>query len=238
LTHSSKVRSRSQSSRKVTDEKDRSNLIDTLTICTDEDQKGSSQFKLYGYTIITSPSLLLNSLFNKSKACGKSVVLHNIKPHTLGCYIHWLHTRRLFPCKGDNFKSYTELIDLFLLGEVVKDPIFCQKVVDAMLYVRYAVRQWPGYSVVNDVWERTPPESALRKVVKELWMSTNVHKATGYLKKAPEPGYPKDLILSLLEAVVGRRGDGKEETFLGKSRKEVDDACRGFVKHMSSSESQ
>jgi hypothetical protein len=65
--------------------------------------------------------------------------------------------------------------------------------------------------------------------MKELWASTLVDKAMGCLKSAPEPGYPKDLILSLLEVMAGRSVLVSEATFSGKCRKEVESACRELV---------
>jgi hypothetical protein len=53
-----------------------------------------------------------------------------------------------------------------------------------------------------------------------------------YLKTAPEPGYHKDLILSLLEELIRRGVFVKEATFSGRSRKEVEDTCRRFVQEM------
>jgi hypothetical protein len=73
-----------------------------------------------------------------------------------------------------------------------------------MIVLRYEGRKWPGYQITNDIRERTSPDSPLRKVMKELWMSTNVDKAVRYLKTAPEPGYHKDLILGLLEELISR----------------------------------
>lgn len=60
-------------------------------------------------------------------------------------------------------------------------------------------------------------------------MSTNVDKAMRCLKTAPEPGYHRDVILSLLEELISRGVFVKEATFSGKSRKEVEDTCRKFV---------
>jgi hypothetical protein len=68
--------------------------------------------------------------------------------------------------------------------------------------------------------------------MKELWMSTNVDKAMRYLKTAPEPGYHRDVILSLLEELISRGVFVKEATFSGRSRKEVEDVCRKFVEGM------
>jgi hypothetical protein len=140
-----------------------------------------------------------------------------------------LHTRQLVCRKKGNFTSFPELVDLYLLGETLKDQTFCVEVVYAIVDVRYEARKWPGCTVINDVWERTEPESPLRKVMKELWASTLVDKAMGFLKTAPEPGYPKDLILSLLEMMARRSVLVSESTFSGKSRKEVENACREFV---------
>jgi hypothetical protein len=101
-----------------------------------------------------------------------------------------------------------------------------------MIVLRYEGRRWPGYQVTNDIWERTSPDSPLRKVMQELWMSTDVDKAMRYLKTAPEPRYLKDLILSLLEELIRRGVFVKEATFSGRSRKEVEDTCRRFVQEM------
>jgi len=63
-------------------------------------------------------------------------------------------------------------------------------------------------------------------------MSTNVDMAMRCMKQGPEPGYHKDMILGLLEELVGRGLLVKEATFSGKSRKQVEDACRKFVEGM------
>lgn len=63
-------------------------------------------------------------------------------------------------------------------------------------------------------------------------MSTNVEKAMRCLKTGPEPGYHRDVILSLLEELISRGVFVKEATFSGRSRKEVDKACRKFVQGM------
>ena len=142
--------------------------------------------------------------------------MHEIQADTLRGYVHWLHTRELLSKKPEGFISYPELINFYLLGEVLKDPIFCEQAVDFMLLLRYDGRKWPGYKITNDVWERTSPDSPLREIMKELWMSTNVDKATRYFKAAPESGYHKEFILSLLEELVSRGLFVKEVTFSGR----------------------
>ena len=206
-------------------------LSDTFTICTDDPQR-PIEFSIYGYIITTSTSDVLKSLFNDPKARAKGIVLHHTKANTLRGYVHWLHTRQFLSKNPEGFKSYTELIDFYLLGEVLKDQTFCQQAVDAMIAIRYDGRKWPGYHVTNDIWERTSPDSPLRKVMKELWMSTNVDKAMRCLKTAPKPGYHRDVILSLLEELISRGVFVKEATFSGKSRKEVADTCRKFLQGM------
>lgn len=206
-------------------------LSETFTICTD-DPKHPIQFSIYGYLITLSTSPVLKSLFNDPKARAKGIILHDTKANTLRGYVHWLHTRQLLSKKPEGFKSYPELIDFYLLGETLKDQVFCQQAIDAMLIVRYDGRKWPGQQITNDIWERTSPDSPLRKVMKELWMSTNVDKAMRCLKTAPEPGYHRDVILSLLEELISRGVFVKEATFSGKSRKEVEEACRKFVQGM------
>jgi hypothetical protein len=218
--------------RKMTDWQHRARLTETLTICTDEHLDPSNQFLIYGYIITTSTSRLLKTLFEDPKARAKGIILHNTKTDILHSYVHWLHTRELVSRNKEGFSSYPELVDLYLLGETLEDRTFCQEVVDAIVDVRYEARKWPGCTVINDVWERTAPESPLRKVMKELWASTLVDKAMVFLKTAPEPGYPKDLILSLLETLAGRSVLVSEATFSGKCCKEVENACREFVRRM------
>lgn len=178
---------------------------------------------------MTSTSNLLKSLFNDEKVREQGIILHDTDTDILRGYVHWLHTRQLISRKGRSLKSYPELVNLYLVGETLKDSIFCQEVVDTMIILRYDFRKWPGHSILNNVWERSSPESPLRKVMKELWMSKSVYKAMELLKTAPEPGYPKDLILSLLDELVGRSIFVKEATFSGKCRKEVESICRGYV---------
>lgn len=200
----------------------------------DDDQNQSSQFPIYGYIIITSTSDLLKSLFNDKRAREKGIILHDTNTDVLRGYIHWLNTRQLISRKGKVFRSYPELVNLYIVGETLKDSTSCQEVVEVMIIVRYDFRKWPGHVILNDVWERTSPKSPLRKVMKELWISTSVYKAMGFLKTAPEPGYPKYLVLSLLDELVGRSILVKEATFSGKCRKEVESICRGFVASMES----
>jgi hypothetical protein len=174
-------------------------------------------------------SRLLKTLFEDPKARAKAIILHNTKTDILHGYVHWLHARQLVSRKSGYFSSYPELVDLYLLGETLEDRTFCEEVVYAIVDVRYEARKWPGCSVINSVWERTEPESPLRKIMKELWASTLVDKAMVFLKTAPEPGYLKDLVLSLLEVLTGRSVLVSEATFSGKCRKEVENACLGFV---------
>ncbi|GAB7335543.1 hypothetical protein MBLNU13_g07883t2 [Cladosporium sp. NU13] len=184
-------------------------LSDTFTICTDDPQR-PIEFRIYGYIITTSTSNVL----------------------TLQGYAHWLYTRPFLFRRPEGSKSYSELIDFYFLCEVLKDQTFCQQAVDAMIVIRYDGKKWPDYQVTNDIWKRTPPDSPLRKVMNELWMSTNVDKAMRCLKTAPEPGYHRDVILSLLEELITRGVSVKEATFSGRSRKEVEKLCRKFVQGM------
>lgn len=165
------------------------------------------------------------------------IVLHDVKPDILKRYVDWLHTRKLWAQKDDERMSYAQLIDFYFLGELVEDTVFCEVIVDALIDMRYEVedfdgrptRPLPGCALMNDVWQRTSPDSPLRKVMKELWMSALVNKAMKFLTNAPEPGYPKALILDLLAGMVERM-DCEGATFSGKSRKEVEETCRGFMK--------
>ena len=208
-----------------------------MTICTDDGSPQSSQFSIYGYIITTSTSHVLRSLFKDPAARAKGIILHETRADSLRGYVHWLYTRKLVSRKDHarpegSFESYPELIDYYLLGEVLKDTTFCQRAVDAMIVLRYEGRKWPGYQVTNNIWERTSPDSPLREVMKELWMSTNVDKAMRYLKTAPEPGYHRDLIVGLLEELIGRGIFVKEATFSGRTRKQVEEVCRKFVQSM------
>lgn len=164
------------------------------------------------------------------------IVLHDVKPDVLQRYVDWLHARKIWGQKDDETMSYAQLIDLYFLGELVEDLVFCGVVVDALIAMRYEVEEFdgrptrplPGCATMNGVWERTSADSPLRKVMKELWMSALVAKAMKFLTSAPEPGYPKDLIFDLLAGMVDRM-DCEGATFSGKSRKEVEETCRGLM---------
>lgn len=207
-----------------------------MTICIDEQSDHPTEFLIYGYIILTSTSHLLQKLFSNKAARKMGIVLHDVKPDILKRYVDWLHFRKLWAQKDDEKMSYAQLIDLYFLGELVEDPVFSEVVVDALIDMRFEVedfdgrptRPLPGCAFMNDVWERTSSDSPLRKVMRELWMSALVTKAMKFLTGAPEPGYPKDLILDLLAGMVDRM-DCEGATFSGKSRKEVEETCRGFM---------
>lgn len=118
-------------------------LSDTFTICTDDPQR-PIEFSIYGYIITSSTSDVLKSLFNDPKTRAKGIVLHHTKANTLRGYVHWLHTRQFLSKRPGGFKSYTELIDFYLLVEVLKDQVFCQQAVDVMIAIRYDGKKWPG----------------------------------------------------------------------------------------------
>lgn len=127
-------------------------------------------------------------------------------------------------------KHYRELCALYLLGDNLKDKIFCEKVIEALVVQKDGFVWPPLQPEVSYVWERTLPTSPLRSIIKEIWLTMSINLSIETLKENPEAPFPMDFVLDLFAMLVEKCQGATNSSFSGKRFDELRETCINFVR--------
>jgi hypothetical protein len=144
-------------------------------------------------------------------------VLHEFDTLTLEGYVHWMYTTTIQPKLG-KVGHWMEVLELYLLGDFLKDMAFCQRLTHIVASQRGGP---PGQPEVCFVWERTLPLCPLRRVIRELWLATPVDRTIAMLGKDPESPYPMDFVLDMFHELSKHVKNPKRSSYSGKTHEEV-----------------
>jgi hypothetical protein len=121
-----------------------------------------------------------------------------------------------------------QCVKLYLLGDYLSDVVFCELVVEKLVGRSQMLPcRLPGAAEVTLAWDNTPEKSPLRAVINELWLD---QKIATVIKCLQAKNSPPSFVLDLLEGLVSNNWFFCEQTFSGKSGKEVRQSCIGYVK--------
>jgi hypothetical protein len=181
----------------MTDQEVRFVFTETITI-----SAGIDGPRLTVHTdVIARPSspFLKAALSNDWKeAREKNIVLQEFDTSVLEGYVHWMYTGSMRPKLKAVGDTYMELFELYLLGDFLKDMVFCQKLIQHVILVR-CLGVVPLQPEVCFLWERTLPTCPLRRLVRELWLAKPVDDSIALLGKDPDSPYPMEFVLDMFQ---------------------------------------
>lgn len=159
------------------------------------------------------------------EARERRITLEDTAVATFEDYLHWLYTGQV---TLPEHNQHVRLVDLYLLGDYLHDSLFCVEVLNKMVEARYhGQRTFPTSAAVKCAWEATPASSPIRKVIRELWTSSNIDLAFKEFTKNSE--YPRDFVLDILSELVKSRPHLKSESISMKSQPVVEQLCSEHV---------
>lgn len=165
---------------------------------------------------------------NRKEAREKNIVLHNFDTPALEGYVHWMYTGYIRP-RLKAAGTYRELFEMYLLGDFLKDMVFCQSLVNLVIDTRCnGICDLPLQPEVCFVWERTLPVCPLRGVIGELWLATPVSLSIKMLRLDPNSPYPMDFVLDLFHELSEHPNKTGFSSYSGKSPNEVKATCQSF----------
>lgn len=167
-------------------------------------------------------------------------MLQEFDTSSLEGYVHWMYTGTIPPKLGSG-GCYMELFELYLLGDFLKDMVFCQRLIYIIASQRSGPPLQPG---VCFVWERTLPSCPLRRTIRELWLATPVDRSIAMLRKDPDSPYPMDLpypmdfVLDMFNELSKHVKQLKLSSYSGKTPEEVVATCKNFTEDDAPGEKQ
>ena len=211
----------------LTSEIPRFDLTDTMTI---SDGDHGKRFIVHTSLVTRSSSDFLKAALShdpRRVARARNIPVHGTDEPTLESYLHWLYTDCILEREQSN--HYPELLALYLLGDYLRDPLFCERVVEALIVKKDGFVWPPVQPDVSFVWERTLPTSPLRRVIKEIWLTMPISMAVQTFKDSPV-AYPMDFVLDLFSLLVKQCSGTTDASFSGKTFEDLKVTCVNFVR--------
>jgi hypothetical protein len=211
----------------MTDYWDRLNFTDTITISAGAD---GPRLTVHTDVVHRSSSPFLKAALSNGwkEAQEKNIVLHEFETSALEGYVHWMYTGVIQSEAGDT-GPYRELFELYLLGDFLKDMVFCQGLADLVIDTRCSgTCHLPLQGEVFFVWEHTLPVCPLRGVIRELWLATPVSLSIKMLRLDPNSPYPMDFVLDLFHELSKHPNKTRFSSYSGKSPNGVKATCQSF----------
>lgn len=128
--------------------------------------------------VITSTSHYFKTALKDSWNCPDgALTVEGIEPNLFGVYVHWLYSGDI----DDNYDSVSlwphqawptssELIELFIFGDMVLDRTFCNRLLDQLLRYYSLSRLKPNADDMNAVWTKAPRGSPLRTLLLDYFV--------------------------------------------------------------------
>lgn len=93
-------------------------------------------------------------------------------------YLQWLYTGQITVI-GNN--EHNAMAQYFILGDYLDDPKFRGVALDGIMSTFLETNLVPGSVTVKLAWSETPPNSLLRQLISELWLTTRFSYALAWL---------------------------------------------------------
>jgi hypothetical protein len=189
---------------------------------------GGPRLTVHADVIARSSSPFLNAALSNGwkEAQEKNIVLHEFEPSALEGYVHWLYTGTIQPKAGVT-GSYREMFELYLLGDFLKDMVFCQRLACYVSNIRCRGGP-PLASDVRFVWERTLLVCPLRRVIREVWLAVPVDWSIKMLGKDPDSPFPMEFVLDMFHELSKHVSNPKTSSYSGKTHEEIIATCKTF----------
>jgi hypothetical protein len=181
-------------------------MTKTFTACVGQTKK---EFTLYT-EIATRSSKFFQAALRRDwkgrdwkESRENRVTLAEVHPGVFEGYLQWLNTGTITSSFPIDKPSAFELVELYILGDFLDDAAFRNAVLDDL--TSSAFEMWPGICSVSLVWENTPGDSPLRKLILEIWAKKPIGLIVEKLVNGVEE-YPPAFVVALFAhmAMSGR----------------------------------
>ena len=134
-------------------------------------------------------------------------------------YIKWLYTAKVFSRQMEDpgSKIYEALSELYVLGEVLIDSQFQNRIIDAFIALSRerddAGRQsWPGVDGASTIYNNTPASSPMRRLLVDFYVQYGTSSST-YEEDKEGMGHDFliDLSMELLKDRESSEGDERRK---------------------------
>jgi hypothetical protein len=155
----------------------------------------------------------------------RKVVLADAKVDVFEGYLQWLNTGDItFHRNG----SYSELADLYILGDYLGVSKFRGAVLDCLVERACSTETMaPNAILIARVWDQTRSGSPLRKLILEIWASLPLELVVKQFKQA-DKGYPQEFVLDYLQNLVDAHGLSKSAIPSVGRKEQLDNFRRGL----------
>lgn len=142
---------------------------------------------------------------------AKEVRLDEVKPETFQAYVVWVYAERITAnrstqgdAKAAALDEFTEMVDLYLLGEYLDDIRLRNAAMKALITngKLWVIQLLPN--LIDHIWTSTLPDSMLRKMIVDATISRGLDpiSASGFEQYSAD--YPKDFLRCITVASLKR----------------------------------
>ena len=132
---------------------------------------------------------------------AKQVRLDEVRTDTFRAYVVWVYAEKITANKSTQadakaaaLDEFTEMVDLYLLGEYLDDLRLRNAAMKALITngKLWAIQLRPG--LVDHIWKSTLPDSFLRKLIVDatIWRGLDPISASGFEQHSAE--YPQNFL--------------------------------------------
>ncbi|KAK4495741.1 hypothetical protein PRZ48_013009 [Zasmidium cellare] len=163
-------------------------------------------------SLLKQSSLFFRAALDKKWKEGSTldIALPEDEVDIVAGYLHWLYSGgNLVPdnTKDDYRAQYSWLVKAYILGDKIQDDAFCDSVLlelaGAMDKIRggNGSRHYPDGDVLHLVYTRTPQDSALRKMIVDIYAA----RARPQMFEKGLDNLPPEFLKEILVEISGRR---------------------------------
>lgn len=185
------------------------------------------EFTLYTSIATRSSKFFQAAMSRDWKECReKRVTLAEVDVDVFQGYLQWLNTGDI-PFARFEDSSTTTCAELYILGDFLDDVSFRNAVLDDLMNVVCAFHRVPSARLITLVWEQTPADCPLRKLILEIYAAGSTDKIVQHFAN-PVHDFPKAFVVDYLQDLVALRGASRpslttqqREKALEKFRREL-----------------
>lgn len=184
------------------------------------------EFTLYTSIATRSSKFFQAAMSRDWKECQeKRVTLAEVEVNVFQGYLQWLNTGDItFAGLGD--ASATTFAKFYILGDFLDDVSFRNAVLDDLMEEACAPHLVPPARTITLVWEQTPAECPLRKLILEIYATRSTDKVVQQFAD-PELDFPKAFIVDYIRDLVALRGISRPALTTSQRKKTLEKFRRG-----------
>jgi hypothetical protein len=192
-------------------------MIESFIVCVGKKAKEFPVVK----SIATRSSKFFEAAMSRDwkEAREKRVSLPDVEVRIFESYVQWLYTSELVTSGSSEAVDFAQL---YILGDFLDDLAFRHAVLDSIMSGFLEDKRPPGGKAVQLAWDYTPSNSALRRLVKEIWSTMQfAYSITWLLEITPETQqYPREFVKQHFEHFMSSN-ELDRQTSTVRTREEV-----------------